>query len=69
MFYQEEDMPKEKGLHPSHVTRISIDASSFDYICDNCGATDEVPGGWGALDLPCPNPKPKVAPEPPTQTP
>ena len=47
-------------------TLLGRNASSFDYICDNCGATDEVPGGWGALALPCPNPKPKVAPEPPT---
>lgn len=50
-----------KGPHPSHVTRISMDASSYDEICVNCGATDEVPGGWGALALPCPNPpKPEV---------
>ncbi len=44
------------GLHPSHVTRISMDASSYDEICINCGATDEVPGGWGKLVLPCPKP-------------
>jgi hypothetical protein len=44
--------------HPSHVTRFS-DASSFDEICVNCGATDQVPGGWGRLAYPCPNP-PKV---------
>lgn len=40
-------------LHPSHVTRMSIDASSFDEICTLCGATDNVPGGWGALKYPC----------------
>jgi hypothetical protein len=39
--------------HPSHVTRISMDASTYDEICINCGATDEVPGGWGALARPC----------------
>ena len=44
-------MPK----HPSHVTRFS-DASSFDEVCVNCGATDEVPGGWGKLAKPCPKP-------------
>ena len=41
------------GPHPSHKTRFS-DASTFDEICVNCGATDEVPGGWGNLALPCP---------------
>jgi hypothetical protein len=43
------------GKHPSHVTRIS-DASSFDEICVNCGATDHVLGGWGKLEEPCPKP-------------
>lgn len=38
--------------HPSHVTRSS-DASTFDVICTLCGATDQVPGGWGDLALPC----------------
>lgn len=47
------------GPHPSHVTRMS-DASTFDEICVNCGATDEVPGGWGLLAQPCPNPPKKV---------
>ena len=42
------------GPHPSHITRFS-DASTFDEICINCGATDEVPGGWGQLAFPCPN--------------
>lgn len=42
-------MPK----HPSHKTRFS-DASTFDEICELCGATDEVPGGWGKLAGPCP---------------
>lgn len=46
------------GPHPSHVTRIS-DASSFDEICVNCGAHDQVPGGWGQLEFPCPNPPAK----------
>ncbi|MEX0652418.1 MAG: hypothetical protein WD153_03095 [Candidatus Paceibacterota bacterium] len=39
------------GLHGSHVTRMS-DASSFDEICVNCGATDTI-GGWGRLAEPC----------------
>jgi hypothetical protein len=44
-----------KGFDPSHVTRYS-DASSFDELCVNCGATDAVPGGWGKLAEPCPRP-------------
>ena len=39
-------------LHPTHITRIS-DASSFDEICVNCGATDIAGGGWGKLKEPC----------------
>ena len=42
--------------HESHVTRVSFDASSYDEICVNCGATDVVPGGWGQLAKPCPKP-------------
>lgn len=41
------------GPHPSHKTRFSWDASTYDEICEICGATDEVPGGWGRLALPC----------------
>jgi hypothetical protein len=44
------------GPHPSHVTRIS-DASSFDEICVNCGATDRL-GSWGDLAKPCPSAPP-----------
>lgn len=43
------------GPHDSHVIRGS-DASSFDEICVNCGAHDEVPGGWGNLIYRCPKP-------------
>lgn len=43
------------GLHPSHKTRFSFDASTWDEICIYCGATDQVPGGWGKLASPCPN--------------
>lgn len=43
------------SLHPSHITRFS-DASTFDEICVNCGATDQVPGGWGQLAYPCGEP-------------
>ena len=43
------------GPHPSHVLRFSMDASSYDEICVNCGATDQVPGGWGQLAFPCPH--------------
>jgi hypothetical protein len=37
----------------SHVTRSS-DASSYDEVCINCGATDITGGGWGKLAQPCP---------------
>lgn len=47
----------ELGPHPTHVTRISLDASSYDEICVNCGAHDEAIGGWGRLALPCPKTK------------
>lgn len=36
--------------HPSHKTAVSIDASSYDEICELCGATD---GVGGTLDKPC----------------
>lgn len=42
--------------HPSHETRVS-DASSFDEICVNCGATDITGSGWGKLAEPCPSPR------------
>lgn len=41
------------GIHPTHKTRFS-DASTFDTICVNCGATDVAPGGFGQLAFPCP---------------
>lgn len=40
-------------LHPSHQVRVSMDASSYDHVCINCGETDQVPGGWGKLKEPC----------------
>lgn len=39
--------------HESHKSVRSSDASTFDFICDDCGATDSVPGGWGTLRKPC----------------
>lgn len=48
-------MKEPEGLHPSHVTRFS-DSSTRDYVCVNCGASDNTGGGWGGLALPCPNP-------------
>lgn len=45
-------------VHDSHIVRFS-DASTFDEVCINCGAHDEVPGGWGLLALSCPVPKDK----------
>ena len=57
---QENKPPQDKvsskfanGPHPTHVTRVSLDTSSYDEICVNCGARDEVPGGWGELAFPC----------------
>lgn len=46
-------------MHPSHITRFSWDASTYDEICINCDATDEVPGGWGQLAYPCSCPEEK----------
>jgi hypothetical protein len=43
----------EDKLHPSHKSVRSSDASTFDFICDDCGATDDVTGGWGTLRKPC----------------
>ena len=42
------------GPHPSHQTRVSMSASTYDEICVNCGATDITGGGWGRLADPCP---------------
>jgi len=39
--------------HESHRAVRSSDASTFDFICDDCGATDDVAGGWGHLRKPC----------------
>lgn len=50
-------METKDELHSSHETRIS-DASSFDEICVNCGATDRI-GSWGKLAYPCSNPPEK----------
>lgn len=41
------------SLHASHKSVRSSDASTFDFICDDCGATDDVTGGWGTLRKPC----------------
>ncbi len=41
-------------MHPTHVTRFSWDASTYDVVCVNCGNTDKTPGGWGLLAEPCP---------------
>lgn len=46
-------------MHPSHVTRFSFDASTWDVMCVNCHHTDVVPGGWGELAKPCPVPPEK----------
>lgn len=40
-------------LHESHKAVRSSDASTFDFICDDCGQHDQVPGGWAGLSRPC----------------
>lgn len=44
------DMPDR--CHETHETRSS-DASTFDEVCKNCGATDSAGGGWAGLRWPC----------------
>jgi uncharacterized protein (TIGR02996 family) len=44
--------------HPTHATRCS-DASTYDTVCDNCGATDEP--GCREMCAPCPDVPPKPA--------
>ena len=39
--------------HESHKSLRSSDASTFDFICEDCGATDDARGGWAALRKPC----------------
>lgn len=39
--------------HESHKRVRGSDASTFDFICDDCGATDKVPGNWGTLRFKC----------------
>jgi len=39
--------------HETHRSIRSSDASTFDVICDDCGATDRASGGWGKLKQPC----------------
>ena len=41
-------------VHVSHTHLRESDASSFDTVCRGCGATNQVPGGWGELRFPCP---------------
>lgn len=43
--------PNQK--HESHKAVRSSDASTFDFTCEDCGATDSVTGGWGGLSKPC----------------
>ena len=53
--YEVSEQVKDR-LHPSHETRGSLDASSYDEVCVRCGATDITGGGWGDLKNPCPVP-------------
>jgi hypothetical protein len=55
---------KPATKHSSHDTRFS-DASSYDYVCVNCGAHDISGAGWGDLALPCPNTNTTLKPEKP----
>lgn len=51
VLFKKFEYPDQK--HESHKSVRSSDASTYDFICDDCGATDSVPGGWGALRKPC----------------
>jgi hypothetical protein len=54
--YRDKDVTREEWpnkKHESHKSVRSSDASTFDFICDDCGATDDVTGGWGTLRKPC----------------
>lgn len=45
----------QQSKHDSHDIRISIDMSSYDEICINCGAKAKYSlGGWGKLVEECP---------------
>ena len=57
----DETKGQKECVHPSHVTRFS-DASTFDEICDVCGATDNPlglrgDGPLGELVKPCSGPR------------
>ena len=54
-----EDDRKKEGVHSSHLKVRFSDASTFDLICDDCGATDNPmgvrgPDPNGNLANPCP---------------
>lgn len=54
--YRDTAKPREvypDRIHESHKSVRSSDASTFDFICDDCGSTDDVTGGWGTLRKPC----------------
>lgn len=59
----------ENRCHPSHVTRFSFGASSYDEVCTLCGATDIAGGGWGKLRFPCSQAPKEGTTEPPLETP
>ena len=53
---------KRQSVHPSHASVRFSDASTFDLICDDCGATDNPLGCRGSdpdgdLAKPCSKPK------------
>jgi hypothetical protein len=52
-FWKELEKEWPDKLHASHKAVRSSDASTFDFICDDCGARDSVTGGWGSLKEPC----------------
>ena len=54
--YRDANKPKKQYpdvRHASHRSVRSSDASTFDFICDDCGATDRASGGWAGLSKPC----------------
>jgi len=61
MMKKKSNTEREQKKHPSHTTRFS-DASTFNEVCVNCGATDNPvglrgSGPWGNLAKPYSKPQ------------
>lgn len=51
ILYQKKEWPDV--CHESHARVRSSDSSSYDMVCEDCGATDYGAGSWGTLCKPC----------------